>query len=139
MAFNVFLKEKRDDKENTTLMNAYSSEFKTNEKEKQNTVQQVRNEDGVKIIIMILILIILKHRHENYEWGRCETNSRLISRPEYKEGYWYPRICPISLRNVSYTVWKTKKKENKKQKQKRIKKKKKKNARDKGKYRSTPY
>jgi len=32
-------------------------------------VQQVRNEDGVKIIIMILILIILKHRHENYEWG----------------------------------------------------------------------
>jgi len=52
-------------------------------------VQQVRNEDGVKIIIMILILIILKHRHENYEWGggRCETNSRLISRPEYKEGY----------------------------------------------------
>ena len=37
-------------------------------KKKKNTVQQVRNEDGVKIIIMILILIILKHRHENYEW-----------------------------------------------------------------------
>jgi len=30
-----FLKEKRDDKENTTLMNAYSSEFKTNEKERK--------------------------------------------------------------------------------------------------------
>jgi len=60
----------------------------------------------VKIIIMILILIILKHRHKIMGVvGGCETNGRLISRPEYKEGYTDTLgFVRISLRNVSYTT-----------------------------------
>ena len=41
--------------------------------------------------------------------GGCETNGRLISRPEYKEGYTDTLgFVRISLRNVSYTTieWK---------------------------------